>query len=44
MFGPPSEPYGFSNNARGFMAPAKFEDAAFELKPGQTLDFNIKLE
>jgi len=25
----PTEPYGFSNNARGAFGPAKFEDAAF---------------
>lgn len=44
MFGPPSEPYGFSRNARGFMGPAKFEDAAFELTPGQSIEFKIKLD
>jgi len=25
----PTEPYGFSNNARGAFGPAKFKDAAF---------------
>ena len=29
FFGVPREQYGFSNNARGFMGPPSFEDAAF---------------
>lgn len=29
LLGMPSEPYGFSNNARGAFGPAKFQDAAF---------------
>jgi uncharacterized protein (DUF2141 family) len=31
VFGPPREPYAFSNEARGMFGPAKFEDAAFEI-------------
>ncbi len=31
-FGMPIEPYAFSNNARGHMGPAKWADAAFEVK------------
>ena len=32
FFGVPREQYGFSNNARGFMGPPSFEDAAFSLE------------
>ena len=31
--GPPDEPYGFSNNARGTFGPPKFDAAAIELGP-----------
>ncbi len=31
LFGMPSEPYGFSNNAKGSMGPPKFEQAKFSL-------------
>lgn len=31
MFGKPEEGYGYSNDARGFMGPADFEDQIFEL-------------
>ena len=31
FFGVPREQYGFSNNARGFMGPPSFEDAAFSV-------------
>lgn len=30
LFGIPTEPYGFSNDAKGFMGPAKFGDAKFK--------------
>lgn len=33
--GIPKEPYGFSNNASGFMGPPKFADAAFTVKKGK---------
>ncbi|HJV40568.1 DUF2141 domain-containing protein [Caulobacter sp.] len=33
-FGLPTEPYGFSRDAVGDMGPAKFDDAAFEVKAG----------
>ncbi len=32
FMGVPTEPYGFSNNARGFLGPPPFDDAAMELK------------
>jgi len=32
--GLPKEPYGFSNGARGTFGPARWKDAAFDLKPG----------
>lgn len=33
--GPPSEPYGFSNDARGTFGPPRFDKAAIELLSGQ---------
>jgi uncharacterized protein (DUF2141 family) len=33
--GPPSEPYGFSNDARGSFGPPKFAKAVLELGPGE---------
>ena len=32
FFGVPREQYGFSNNARGFMGPPSFENAAFSVE------------
>jgi len=34
-FGMPTEPYGFSNNAKAMMGPPKWADAAFEVTAGQ---------
>jgi len=31
VFGIPKEDYGFSNNAKGFMGPAKWQDANFQI-------------
>lgn len=42
-FGIPTEPYAFSNNARGAMGPAPWRAAAFEIKAGsnsQTIDID----
>ncbi len=36
FLGVPSEPYGFSNNARGRFGPASYEDARFTLAAGET--------
>lgn len=33
-FGIPTEPYAFSNNARGRFGPAGWDDAGFEVMPG----------
>lgn len=35
LMGVPSEPYAFSNNARGRFGPAVWEDAVFTLVPGE---------
>jgi len=41
--GPPSEPYGFSNDARGTFGPPKFNSAAIELRPGeQTIRIRVR--
>ena len=42
-FGVPTEPYAFSNNARGMMGPAPWDSAAFRLEAGenrQTIDID----
>jgi uncharacterized protein (DUF2141 family) len=31
FWGVPTEPYGFSNNAQGFLGPPRFDDAAMTL-------------
>ncbi len=33
-YGMPTEPFAFSNNARGQMGPASWKDAAFDIKAG----------
>lgn len=35
LVGVPSEPFGFSRNARGSMGPPEFDAAAFEVRGGQ---------
>jgi uncharacterized protein (DUF2141 family) len=40
--GPPSEPYGFSNDARGTFGPPRFDRAAFDVGPG-SLSIEITL-
>lgn len=42
LFGIPKEDYGFSNNAKGFMGPAKWEDSKFEIT-NKTIHQTIKL-
>ena len=34
-FGKPTEPYGFSNDARGMFGPAKWKNAKFAVKEGE---------
>lgn len=43
-FGIPSEPYGFSNDARGQMGPPKFADAAVEPARGNTNPIVVSLQ
>lgn len=38
----PKEPYGISNNATGFMAPPKYQDAKFTVNNNKTLKITIK--
>jgi uncharacterized protein (DUF2141 family) len=42
-YGMPTEPFAFSNNARGQMGPASWTDAAFEVKAG-TNTANITIQ
>jgi len=41
IFGIPKEPYGFSNNATGFMGPPKFQDAKFNLDSNKTITISV---
>ena len=41
IFGIPKEPYGFSNDASGFMGPPKFKDAKFNLDSNKKITVNI---
>jgi uncharacterized protein (DUF2141 family) len=42
-FGIPSEPYGFSNNARGRFGPPSFQAAAFKLSNGNSeMDIGLR--
>ena len=41
-FGIPTEGYGFSNNARGFMGPPDLEDMLFEVKGNVTMTLKTK--
>lgn len=42
IFGIPKEPYGFSNNAKGFMGPPSFDDTKFTLDTDKTISITIK--
>lgn len=41
IFGIPKEPYGFSNDATGFMGPPKFEDVKFTINTNKTITITI---
>jgi uncharacterized protein (DUF2141 family) len=43
FLGMPQEPYGFSNNVRGFMGPPSFEKAKFNLE-GKALSIKIQAQ
>jgi len=41
--GPPAEPYGFSNDARGMFGPPRFENVAIEVPPGRhTIEIRLR--
>jgi uncharacterized protein (DUF2141 family) len=42
VFGIPTEPYGFSNDARGKFGPASFDDSKFEITADKEIEINIK--
>ncbi len=44
LFGMPTEAWGVSNNARPLLRPPQFDEAAFDLAPGQRLTFTITLD
>lgn len=41
IFGIPKEPYGFSNDATGFMGPPKYQDAKFSLEANKTITIKV---
>lgn len=41
FFGIPSEDYGCSNDAKGFMGPPKWDDAKFDLKEDKILKISL---
>lgn len=41
IFGIPKEPYGFSNNAKGFMGPPKYKDCKFLVDNHKTISITI---
>jgi len=41
IFGIPKEPYGFSNDAKGFMGPPKYKDAKFSLEANKTITIKV---
>jgi uncharacterized protein (DUF2141 family) len=41
LFGIPTEDYGTSNNATGFMGPPKYEDAKFKLENRKTINISL---
>lgn len=41
IFGIPKEPYGFSNDAKGFMGPPKFKDAKFVVDTNKTISIKV---
>ncbi|PQJ78637.1 DUF2141 domain-containing protein [Polaribacter porphyrae] len=41
IFGIPKEPYGFSNNATGFMGPPKYKDAKFSIEANKTITIKV---
>jgi uncharacterized protein (DUF2141 family) len=43
VLGIPKEPYGFSNDAMGMFGPPSFDDAGFDLRPGQRHAQSINL-
>ena len=42
MFGLPSEPYGFSNNAKGMFGPPSFEKCLFEIIRNEKINVKLK--
>jgi uncharacterized protein (DUF2141 family) len=42
LVGMPTEPYGFSRDARGLVGPPSFADAAFDLQADTTITVNLR--
>lgn len=41
LFGIPSEPYGFSNDAKGSFGPPSFEDSSIELNQNKSISITL---
>ena len=42
FYGPPKEPYGFSNNARGTMGPPDIEDEKFTVTGNMKIEISVE--
>ena len=40
--GMPTEPYGFSNNARGMFGPASFDESKFSVSDDKTIEIKVE--
>ena len=44
IFGAPTEPYGFSNDARRLMSAPSFDEARFEIRNNEESEIHIKIK
>lgn len=44
IFGAPTEPYGFSNDARRLMSAPSFEEARFEIRDNEVKEISIQIK
>jgi uncharacterized protein (DUF2141 family) len=44
LFGAPTEPYGFSNDARRLMSAPSFEEARFEIRDNEVKEISIQIK
>jgi uncharacterized protein (DUF2141 family) len=44
IFGAPTEPYGFSNDARRLMSAPSFDEARFEIRNNEESEIHIQIK